>query len=433
MNASGMQSTGSRDEYTLVIGGAGFIGSNLAHRLLSQGKRVLVFDSLARAGVEQNLHWLRAQHGDRLLVQIADLCEPAAVSVAVCQATAVFHLGAQVAVTTSLTDPLHDFAVNAQGTVQILEALRTQGKQIPLVFTSTNKVYGALSDLALEATDTCYQPIDRQIRKSGISEKRNLAFHSPYGCSKGAADQYVLDYAHTFGLPATVFRMSCIYGPRQFGTEDQGWVAHFLRRALAGQAITIYGDGKQVRDILFVDDLINALLLAQTHIHKIAGEAFNIGGGPRNAISLLQLLELMQSLQDTPVRYTFEEWRPGDQRYYVSDTSKFQQMTGWRPRVEVQEGLQRLYRWIGEIETNATVKHRVGMPASSATDGCSNGATRQESNPNGTHARSKVGREPDKNGLARSVPVGIGQGKRGQAEQGQEEIVREGSVYVNEN
>lgn len=422
----------SHAAYTLVIGGAGFIGSNLAHRLLSQGKRVLVFDSLARAGVEQNLRWLRAQHGDRLLVQIGDLQEPTALTTAVRQATAVFHLGAQVAVTTSLVDPLHDFAVNAQGTLNLLEALRTQKKQIPFIYTSTNKVYGALSDLALEATDTCYQPVDRQLCQSGISESRNLAFHSPYGCSKGAADQYVLDYAHTFGLPATVFRMSCIYGPRQFGTEDQGWVAHFLRRVRAGQSITIYGDGKQVRDILFVDDLLNALLLAQSHIHKTAGEAFNIGGGPRNAISLLQLLELMQTLQDVPVRYTFDEWRPGDQRYYVSDTRKFQQMTGWRPQVGVQEGLQRLSRWVDEIETGATVKHRMGMPANNTTHSHSHGAARQESS-NGVYARDKAENAPGKNGLARPVPVGIGQEKRGQVEGGKEESMREGPLYVNEN
>lgn len=343
----------NEERYVLVIGGAGFIGSNLAHRLMCEGKRVLVFDSLARAGVEQNLQWLRTKHGERLLVQIADLRNTTALASAVRHAQAVFHLGAQVAVTTSLDDPLHDFAINAEGTLHLLELLRKQEQAIPLVFTSTNKVYGALSDLALEETELSYRPVDPAIQLGGVSEARNLAFHSPYGCSKGAADQYVLDYAHTFGLPATVFRMSCIYGPRQFGTEDQGWVAHFLRCAMAEQPITIYGDGKQVRDVLFIDDLVNALLLAQSHIHVIAGEAFNIGGGPRNAISLRQLVTLMEGLRAAPVKLSFGEWRPGDQRYYVSDTRKFQQMTGWRPQVRVKEGLLRLHEWLGTMDFTA--------------------------------------------------------------------------------
>lgn len=394
------------DAYTLIIGGAGFIGSNLAQRLLEQGKRVLVFDSLARPGVEQNLHWLRTQHGDRLLLQIADLSDPAALTTAVRHATAVFHLGAQVAVTTSLQDPLNDFAVNAQGTLHLLEALRTQGKQIPLVFTSTNKVYGALSDLALQAKDLCYQPVDSLIRKSGVNEKRNLAFHSPYGCSKGAADQYVLDYAHTFGLPATVFRMSCIYGPRQFGTEDQGWVAHFLRCALAGHPITIYGDGKQVRDILFIDDLINALLLAQSYIHVTAGEAFNIGGGPANAISLLQLLALIEELQEAPVSHTFANWRPGDQRYYVSDTRKFQQMTGWRPQVRVKEGLMRLYTWVSNLEAQ--------MPIQQSNGAHSNGRSCPKSNGDRAYVPGT-----DRNGLSYAMWEAL-----------QEKVVREEGVQT---
>jgi CDP-paratose 2-epimerase len=379
----GPSTLGKEDAYILVIGGAGFIGSNLAHRLLSEGKRVLVFDSLARAGVEQNLQWLRAQHGERLLIQIADLRNRTALIPAVRHAQAVFHLGAQVAVTTSLEDPLEDFAVNAEATLNLLELLRRQDKAIPLVFTSTNKVYGALDDLALDATDLCYQPIESTIQKCGISEARNLAFHSPYGCSKGAADQYVLDYAHTFGLPATVFRMSCIYGPRQFGTEDQGWVAHFLRRAIADQPITIYGDGKQVRDVLFIDDLVNALLLAQSHIHVTAGEAFNIGGGPRNAISLLQLITLIEELQAAPMQLTFEAWRPGDQRYYVSDTSKFQQMTGWRPQVRVKDGLLRLYNWLLELDKDV---HALRMPVVQ-----SNGAARPDLKRNGSHLHVGTG------------------------------------------
>lgn len=389
--------TRAGERYVLVIGGAGFIGSNLAHRLMSEGKRVLVFDSLVRPGVDQNLQWLRTTHGERLLVQVADLRNSTALAAAVRYAQAVFHLGAQVAVTTSLADPLHDFAINAGGTLNLLELLRKQNRAIPLVFTSTNKVYGALSDLALEETALCYRPTDPTVQKRGVSEARNLAFHSPYGCSKGAADQYVLDYAHTFGLPATVFRMSCIYGPRQFGTEDQGWVAHFLRRVMAGQSITIYGDGKQVRDVLFIEDLVNALLLAQSHIHVTAGEAFNIGGGPRNAISLRQLITLIEGLLAAPVKLTFGEWRPGDQRYYVSDTSKFQQMTGWRPQVRVKEGLLRLYEWLGTMNFTAIDQSSVAPSG----NGVTHPASTLNGKRNGSAAVKAVGAPPARSqGLA---------------------------------
>jgi CDP-paratose 2-epimerase len=339
----------------LVVGGAGFIGSNLSHRLMQQGKRVLIFDSLARPGVDKNLHWLQEQHGDRMQVQIADVRNRAALDDAVRHACAVYHFGAQVAVTTSIVDPIHDFEINAKGTLNLLEALRLQGRQIPLLFTSTNKVYGDLADVTLSQNGTRYYPTDRRTHEQGISEARPLAFHSPYGCSKGAADQYVLDYAHTYGMPATVFRMSCIYGPRQFGTEDQGWVAHFLIRALQGQPITIYGDGKQVRDILFIDDLVDALQLAHTHIEQTAGQAFNIGGGPSNTVSLLELLALIEEMQDAPLACTFDKWRRGDQRYYVSDTHKFEQASGWRAQVHVQEGLARLYRWLHVAHTPTAV------------------------------------------------------------------------------
>jgi CDP-paratose 2-epimerase len=355
-------------EYVLIVGGAGFIGSNLAHRLMEQGKRVLIFDSLARPGVERNLRWLHEQHGDHLSIQIADVRNRRELDQAVRHANSVYHLGAQVAVTTSIANPIHDFEVNAQGTLFLLEALRSQGKKVPLLFTSTNKVYGDLLDVGLSQDATRYYPDEPSIRQHGISEARPLAFHSPYGCSKGAADQYVLDYAHTYGMPSTVFRMSCIYGPRQFGTEDQGWVAHFLIRALQGQPITIYGDGKQVRDILFVDDLVNALQLAHTHIDRMAGQAFNVGGGPNNAISLLELLRLIEQLQGAPVVHSFDEWRRGDQRYYVSNTRKLEQTVGWRTQVSVQDGLARLYSWLLTIHSpvNSQVGARVGSSAVTA-------------------------------------------------------------------
>ncbi len=330
----------------LITGGAGFIGTNLAHRLLSDGKPVLLFDSLARPGVEQNLRWLRDTHGSLVEIEIADTRNGEALRQAVDRATQVFHFAAQVAVTTSLTDPLEDFEVNARGTLNLLEAIRAQASPPPLVFTSTNKVYGALEDVGLRRRNLRYEPTDPSLRQTGVSETRPLDFHSPYGCSKGSADQYVLDYARTFGIPAAVFRMSCIYGPHQFGTEDQGWVAHFLIRALEGRPITLYGDGRQVRDILCVHDLVDAFLLAQQHMATEGGQAFNIGGGPGNTVSLLELLELIGEMLGRKPEVKFDAWRPGDQRYYVSDTGKFQRITGWKPRVTVPEGLELLTRWL---------------------------------------------------------------------------------------
>lgn len=329
----------------LVAGGAGFIGANLAHRLLSSGTRVRILDSLARPGVERNLAWLRATHGDRLEVITADVRDPAAPARAVEGAAAVFHLAAQVAVTTSLVDPVQDFEVNARGTLNLLEAVRRQDPPPFVLFTSTNKVYGALEDVVLEDAGRRYAPVDPGLHR-GISEARNLAFHSPYGCSKGAAEQYVLDWARTYGVPATVFRMSCIYGPHQFGTEDQGWVAHFLIQAMARRPITLYGDGKQVRDILFVEDLLDAFLAARERPREVAGRAFNIGGGPANTVSLIELLELIEALEGVRPRVTLEPWRLADQRWYVSDPSAFAALAGWSPRTGVQEGVGRLHAWL---------------------------------------------------------------------------------------
>jgi CDP-paratose 2-epimerase len=349
-----------RDRPVLITGGCGFIGTNVAHRILSSGQPVLVFDNLSRPGVERNLKWLRQTHGDLLRVEAADVQDPHALRTAVHKAAQVFHFAAQVAVTTSLTNAVHDFEVNARGTVNLLEALRAHDDPPPLVFTSTNKVYGGLPDVKLRVRDGTYEPEDEATRTAGVGEGRPLDFHSPYGCSKGAADQYVVDYARTFGLPAVVFRMSCIYGPHQFGTEDQGWVAHFLIRALQGEPITLYGDGMQVRDILFVDDLVDAFLLAQANMPTVTGQAFNVGGGPGNTISLLQLLDLIEGFQGVRPQTRFGAWRPGDQRYYVSDTRKLQKATGWKPRVGVDEGVRRLYEWLCE---NAATKRR---PAAAA-------------------------------------------------------------------
>ena len=336
----------SKPRPTLITGGAGFIGTNLADRLLSDGKPVIVLDSLARSGVERNLQWLRDKHGKDLEVCIADVRERGVLRDAVSRAGQVFHFAAQVAVTTSLYDPIDDFDRNARGTLNLLEEIRRLDSPPPLVFTSTNKVYGGLEDVPLKLYNSRYEPEDQFLRTRGIGEDRPLDFHSPYGCSKGTADQYVIDYSRTFGLKAVVFRMSCIYGLHQFGTEDQGWVAHFLIQALKKQPITIYGDGRQVRDILFAEDLVNAFLLAEQNMSKISGQAFNIGGGPSNTISLLELLEIIRFLEMKGPAVTFSDWRPGDQRYYVSDSSKFKAATGWRVEVDASEGVERLYRWL---------------------------------------------------------------------------------------
>jgi CDP-paratose 2-epimerase len=332
----------------LIIGGAGFIGSNLAAHLATLGQRIRIYDDLSRPGVDDNLAWLISEHGDAIETQLADVRDRGELSRAVADASVVFHFAAQVAVTTSLADPRHDFDVNARGTLEVLEALRALPKRPPLVFTSTNKVYGCLPDLPMRMEGTRWRPADDDLATCGIDEHRPLEFRTPYGCSKGTADQYVLDYAHSFGLPATVFRMSCIYGPHQLGTEDQGWVAHFLIRALEERAITIYGDGFQVRDVLFVDDLVDAFVRAWSQIDSVRGRAFNIGGGPANAISLVELLELIAHLRGERPAITFAPWRTGDQRYYVSDTNAFTTATGWRPRIAPRAGIEALHGWLVE-------------------------------------------------------------------------------------
>lgn len=340
--------SGSTGKPVVITGGAGFIGTNLADRLVREGHRVIVYDNLSRPGVEQNIEWLKSTHGSAITFELADIRDPHVLREAVAQAGKMFHFAAQVAVTTSLVDPITDFEINARGTVNLLEAMRAQAEPPPLVFTSTNKVYGKLADLELRLEGERYAPSDAEIRARGIDESRPLDFYSPYGASKGSADQYVLDYSRTYDLPTAVFRMSCIYGPHQFGTEDQGWVAHFLIRALDGEPITLYGDGRQVRDVLFVEDLVDAFLAAQEHMPAIRGQAFNIGGGPDNATSLVELLERIGSTTGRRPEIGFGPWRPGDQLYYVSDTAKFNAATGWQPRVGIAEGIARLSGWLTE-------------------------------------------------------------------------------------
>ncbi len=330
----------------LVTGGAGFIGSNLVDRLAGLGHEVIVFDALARPGVSANLDWLRRRHGTRVRPVIADVRDREAVEKAAEGVGAVFHMAAQVAVTTSLADPRTDFDVNLRGTLHVLEAARHQAEPPAVVFASTNKVYGSLADIALARDGDAYVPEDPGLRARGIGEDRPLSFYTPYGCSKGGADQYVLDYARSFGVPACVLRMSCIYGPRQLGTEDQGWLAHFVYSVRAGRPISIYGDGRQVRDVLYVEDAVDAYLAAWGRIALVSGQAFNLGGGPANAVTLLQVLRRVGELTGRSPDLRFADWRPGDQRYFVADTTGARQALGLASPVGWRDGLARLAAWI---------------------------------------------------------------------------------------
>lgn len=328
----------------LIFGGAGFIGSNWAHRLLQSGDvRVHVFDNLSRDGVQHNLRSLqRAAFGtDRLRVTVGDIRNAALVESAVQSATEIYHFAAQVAVTSSVEDPRVDFEVNAGGTLNILEAARKTGRKPFLLFTSTNKVYGYLQSRQFVRKKLRYVCAEPQ----GINESQPLDFHSPYGCSKGAADQYVHDYARIYGLPTVVFRMSCVAGARQFGNEDQGWVAHFLYSALNEKPLKIYGDGLQVRDVLSVEDLMEAFDAVRRHLGTTAGEVYNVGGGAENSVSLLELIEQIEKLTGRRVGYELSPPRSGDQLLYITDFRKLNQHTEWHPRVNVRRTLMAIYDW----------------------------------------------------------------------------------------
>ena len=336
----------TRGRGIVITGGAGFIGSNLADALLGDGETVTILDNLSRDGVRQNLDWLKGRHGGRLQVVTADVRDADAIEPVLADAKAVFHFAAQTAVTTSLVDPVEDFDVNARGTLNVLEAVRKAGRRSPVIFSSTNKVYGGLDDLRLFELNGRHAPADELIRARGINEDRRLDFCTPYGCSKGVADQYVLDYERSYDIPAVVMRMSCIYGPRQFGTEDQGWVAHFLIRALKGEGVTVYGDGKQVRDILHVSDAVAAYRAALANIARVRGRAFNLGGGPRNAVSLNMVLAAIQELVGAPLAVRHDAWREGDQLYFVAETSRLEAELGWRAQIGWEDGLRDLAHWL---------------------------------------------------------------------------------------
>jgi CDP-paratose 2-epimerase len=335
----------------LVTGGIGFIGTNLSNRLLNDGHEVILFDKMSRVGVRKNLDWLRSQHHSRMQFVEGDVRDLGAVDRAMQGVDTVFHLAAQVAVTTSVTDPLGDFSINAQGTLNVLEAARKLNPMPVFLYTSTNKVYGGLEHVGVVERSSRYE---FENLPHGVPETFTLDFHSPYGCSKGAADQYVRDYFRIYGLPSVVLRMSCIYGPHQFGNEDQGWVAHFALTCLRGGRLTIYGDGKQVRDLLYVNDLVELMLLARESIGKTAGQIYNVGGGPSSTISIwAEFCDRLQSLLGDLPPVDYSDFRPGDQRIYVSDIRKAKEHLNWIPRVSIIEGLRKMIESWNEQGANS--------------------------------------------------------------------------------
>lgn len=331
----------------LVTGGAGFIGSNYVHRLVSRGERVIVFDNFSRGGAKRNLEWLHDTFGkDSFNVVVGDVRDASLITEAARDADVIVHLAGQVAVTTSVNDPRDDFESNALGTFNTLEAARLSGRNPIFLYSSTNKVYGGMEEVELFEEPTRWRYKDMI---HGCPESQPLDFHSPYGCSKGAGDQYVRDYARIYGLPSVVLRQSCIYGLRQFGIEDQGWVAWFIIASITGRPMTVFGDGKQVRDILNVEDLMNAYDAAVEKIDIASGNVYNIGGGPENVMSVwYEFGPILEKLLGRTLDVARGDWRPGDQRVFYADIRKAERELGWSPKIGVEEGIRRLYGWVQE-------------------------------------------------------------------------------------
>ncbi len=330
----------------LVTGGAGFIGSNYAARVIQNGNDLIIYDNLSRKGAAENLAWLRSEYGEAFKFVKGDIRDYELLATTARAADIIVHLAAQVAVTSSVIDPRFDFEVNAQGTFNVLEAARSSGKNPIVLYASTNKVYGEMEDVSVVEGKDAYEYADFP---DGISESNPLDFHSPYGCSKGTGDQYMRDYHRIYGLRTIVLRQSCIYGPRQFGVEDQGWVAWFIIAAIAGKPITIYGDGKQVRDVLYVDDLLDCYDLAISKIDQSAGQIFNIGGGKSNTLAIWsQFGPILENHLGRKLPVKRDDWRPGDQKIYISDIRKAATELGWKPTVTVDQGIERLYNWVNE-------------------------------------------------------------------------------------
>ncbi|MGH7524900.1 MAG: NAD-dependent epimerase/dehydratase family protein [Gemmatimonadales bacterium] len=330
----------------LITGGAGFIGANLAGHYLTQGRRVVVYDNFSRPGALVNRRWLEQRWGDRVEIIAGDVCEPDPRFAKAVEASAVvYHLAAQVAVTTSVQDPRHDFRTNALGTFNVLEAVRTSRSRPAVIYASTNKVYGKMEQVDVVDEGNRYRYANAP---HGIDEHFPLDFYSPYGCSKGTGDQYALDYARIYGLRTVVFRQSCIYGPHQFGMEDQGWVAWFTIRAMQQRGVTVYGDGKQVRDVLWIGDLVAAYDAAFERIDAISGRAYNIGGGSDYTLSLLELIAILDRRFGRPLKHAFDQWRPGDQKVFVSDVRAAERDFGWRPDISPEAGVEQLAAWLCE-------------------------------------------------------------------------------------
>jgi CDP-paratose 2-epimerase len=326
-----------------ITGGAGFIGCNVAASLLSQGHSVVAFDNLSRRGAVDNLKWLDSRGDLRVIRGDIRHFDDLATAIRAAAPQVVLHLAAQVAVTSSVVNPRHDFDVNAAGGFNVCDAIRQFAPTAILLNASTNKVYGSMSSVAISPRHGRYEYRDLP---DGVPEVHPLAFHSPYGCSKGCADQYVQDFSAIYGLRTVTFRQSCIYGPRQFGIEDQGWVAWFAIAATLGTPITIYGDGMQVRDILYVDDLVNCYLKAISHIDVATGQAYNIGGGPHLSASVLEVLQFLEAALGRKIEWATADWRPGDQRVFISDIAKAKRDLGWEPLVSKEEGLRKLLDWV---------------------------------------------------------------------------------------
>jgi CDP-paratose 2-epimerase len=332
----------------LITGGAGFIGIQTADRLLNMGEEVILLDNLSRRGGRQNLAWLKERHGEVPFEEadVRDYSGTTAIVERYQPLDVVFHFAAQVAVTSSVQNPKEDFDINALGTLNVLESIRQSGADPIFIYSSTNKVYGGMEDVEVVEDETRYRYASLPY---GIPETAPLDFHSPYGCSKGSADQYTRDYHRIYRMRTLVFRNSCIYGPRQFGIEDQGWVAWFIIAWLQQQSLTIYGDGKQVRDLLYIDDLIDGMLGAIEHIDQTQGQIYNMGGGPDYSLSIWKECgPILEELAGEPIPVTAGDWRPGDQMVYISDIRKAAQDFDWRPTVAPQEGIAKLFTWASE-------------------------------------------------------------------------------------
>jgi CDP-paratose 2-epimerase len=347
----------------LVTGGCGFIGSNLAAHFLDKGWQVCIYDSFVREGTEINAAWLEERGNGRLSILRGDVRDYIPLHQAMQGVDVVVHLAAQVAVTSSVKNPLYDFSVNALGGLHVLEAARNCDPSPIVLYASTNKVYGQLENQQRTSGNLRYTSLDHP---QGVSEEFPIDLHSPYGCSKGICDLYAIDYDRIYGLKTVVFRQSCIYGPRQFGVEDQGWMAHFVISALLGRPITIFGDGRQVRDVLHIGDLISVYERAIERIDDIHGRAYNIGGGPENASSLLEMIYRLEARFDRAIPLIFSQWRPGDQRIYVSDIRQAKLDLDWEPRMGVEDGLEELCQWVEDhqdlIETVALESERKNIP-----------------------------------------------------------------------